>query len=148
MSAMSDVITPTPEAVRAAEGALRSLSNHEPAGIVLRVRENGGSAEVDLPREVVPLLVEILGQIANGNGVRVVPLHADLTLPQAADLLNVSERYLVGLLESETLPSHHVGTHRRVKLGDLLDYKRVRDAERADALREMAEEAQRLGLGT
>jgi excisionase family DNA binding protein len=148
MSAMSDVITPTPEAVRAAEGALRSLSNHEPAGIVLRVRENGGSADVDLPREVVPLLVEILGQIANGNGVRVVPLHADLTLPQAADLLNVSERYLVGLLESETLPSHHVGTHRRVKLGDVLDYKRVRDAERADALREMAEEAQRLGLGT
>lgn len=146
--AMSDVITPTPEAVRAAEGALRSLSNHEPAGVVLRMRENSGSADVDLPKEVVPLLVEILGQIANGNGVRVVPLHAELTPQQAADLLNMSERYLIGLLESGTLPSHEVGTHRRVKLGDLLVYKRVRDAERADALREMAEEAQRLGLGT
>lgn len=145
---MSDVMRPTPEAVRAAEGALRSLSNHELTGIVLRVRESGGSAEVDLPGEVVPLLVEILGQIANGNGVRVVPLHGELTAPQAAELLNVSERYFVGLLESEALPSHEVGTHRRVKLGDLLDYKRVRDAERADALREMAEEAQRLGLGT
>ncbi len=148
MSTMSDVIRPTPEAIRAAEGALRSLSNHEPAGLVLRVRENGSSAEVALPGEMVPLLVEILGQIANGNGVRVVPLHAELTPPQAADLLNVSERYLVGLLESEALPSQEVGSHRRVKLGDLLDYKRVRDAERADALREMAEEARRLGLGT
>jgi len=148
MRAMSDVIKPTPEAVRAAEGALRSLSNHETTGLVLRVRENGGSAEVDLPGEMVPLLVEILGQIANGNGVRVVPLHAELTPPQAADLLNVSERYLLGLLASEALASHLVGAHRRIKLGDLLDYKRARDAERADALREMAEEAQRLGLGT
>lgn len=145
---MSDVLTPTPEAIRAAEGALRSLSNHEPAEIVLRVREDGDSAEIDLPKEVVPLLVEILGQIANGNGVRVVPLHAELTQSQASDLLNVSERYLVGLLESKTLASHEVGTQRRVKLGDLLEYKRIRDAERADALREMAEEAQRLGLGT
>jgi uncharacterized protein YbjQ (UPF0145 family) len=34
-----------------------------------------------------------------------------------------------------------------VKLLELLAYKRVQDAERADALREMAEEAQRLGLG-
>lgn len=144
---MSDVITPTPEAIRAAEGALRSLGSHEPAGVVLRVRENGGAVEVDLPREVVPLLVEILGQMANGNGVRVVPLHAELTPSQAADLLNVSERYLVGLLESGALASHELGGHQRVKLGDMLAYKRVRDAERADALREMADEAQRLGLG-
>src|SRR4051794_20241877 len=86
---MSDMITPTPEAVRAAEGALPSLSNHEPAGVVLRVRENGGSAEVDLPREVLPLLVEILGQIAIGNGVRVVPLHAELTPPQAAEICSM-----------------------------------------------------------
>jgi hypothetical protein len=91
MSSMSDVITPSPEAVRAAEGALRSLSNHQPDGLVLRVRENGGSTDVALPAEVVPLLVEILGQIANGNGVRVVPLHAQLTTGQAAELLNVSE---------------------------------------------------------
>jgi excisionase family DNA binding protein len=147
MSSMSDVITPSPEAVRAAEGALRSLSNHQPDGLVLRVRENGGSTDVALPAEVVPLLVEILGQMANGNGVRVVPLHAQLTTGQAAELLNVSERYLVGLVETGALPSHEVGAQRRVKLGDLLAYKRVRDAERADALREMAEEAQRLGLG-
>jgi excisionase family DNA binding protein len=81
------------------------------------------------------------------TGVRVVPLHAQLTPGQAAELLNVSERYLVGLLESGALPFHQAGAQRRVKLGDVLAYKRVRDAERADALREMAEEAQRLGLG-
>ena len=145
---MSDILPPTPEAVRAAEGALRSLSNHEPAGVVLRVRERDGSAEVDLPREVVPLLVEILGHIANGNGARVVPLHAQLTSAEAAEVLGVPERYLLGLLDSRALPSHEEGSHRLIKLGDLLAYKRVRDAERADALREMAEEAQRLGLGT
>jgi excisionase family DNA binding protein len=76
------------------------------------------------------------------------PVRLAAELQQEGVLLNVSERYVVGLLEGGTLPFHDVGAHRRVKLGDLLAFKRVRDAERAAALREMAEEAQRLGLGT
>ena len=66
-----------------------------------------------------------------------------LTATQAAELLNVSERYLATLLERGALPVHDMEGERRVKLGDLLTYKRTRDAERADALREMADEAQR-----
>lgn len=70
-----------------------------------------------------------------------------LSPQQAAELLNVSEPYLVGLIESGALPFHEVDGERRVRLDDLLAYKRARDATRADALREMADEAQRLGLG-
>lgn len=143
---MLDVTSPSPETSRAAGEALRSLSNHEATGLVVRVREDHQATEVELPAELVPLLVEVLGQIANGNGVRVVPVHAELTTQQAADLLNTSRPYLIKLLEGGTIPFHLTGTHRRVKLGDLLAYKRVRDAERRVILDELTSEAQELGL--
>ena len=145
-SAMPDVTSPSPETSRAAGKALRSLSNHEATGLVVRVREDHQAAEVELPPELVPLLVEVLGQIANGNGVRVVPVHAELTTQQAADLLNTSRPYLIKLLEGGTIPFHLTGTHRRVKLADLLAYKRIRDAERRVILDDLTSEAQELGL--
>lgn len=143
---MVDVTSPSPETSRAAGEALRSLSNHEATGLVVRVRDDHDAAEVELPAELVPLLVEVLGQIANGNGVRVVPVHAELTTQQAADLLNTSRPYLIKLLEGGAIPFHLTGTHRRVKLGDLLAYKHVRDAERRVILDELTSEAQELGL--
>lgn len=143
---MLDVTSPSPETARAAGEALRSLSNHEATALVIKVREDLQAAEVELPHDLVPLLVEVLGQIANGNGVRVVPVHAELTTQQAADLLNTSRPYLIKLLEAGTIPFHLTGTHRRVKLGDLLAYKRVRDAERRVILDELTSEAQELGL--
>jgi excisionase family DNA binding protein len=146
-SAMLDITSPSPEVSRAASEALENISNHEATALRVTVREDSKLADVELPSEVVPLLVEILGQIANGNGVRVVPVHAELTTQQAADILNVSRPYLIKLLEGGTVPFHLVGTHRRVKLGDLLDYKRRRDAERSQILDELTAEAQELGLG-
>lgn len=143
---MLDITSPSPENSRAAGEALRSLSNHETTGLVVRVREDQQAVEVELPAELVPLLVEVLGQIANGNGVRVVPVHAELTTQHAADLLNTSRPYLIKLLEAGTIPFHLTGTHRRVKLGDLLAYKRVRDAERRVILDDLTSEAQELGL--
>lgn len=143
---MLDVTNPTPEAARAAEVALRSLSGQVGA-TSLRVRKAGRETNVELPAEVLSVLVEVLGQIANGNGVRVVAVHAELTSQQAADILNVSRPHLVKVLESGAIPFHLVGTHRRVKLGDLLAYKARFEAEQDAALADLTAEAQKLGLG-
>lgn len=142
---MLEVTNPSQEVARTAEVALRSPSGHS-GSPSLRLREEGKETTVDLPPELLPLLVEALGQLANGNGVRVVAVHAELTTQQAADILNVSRPHLLKLLEAGAVPFHLVGTHRRVRLADLLVYKRHFEVVQDAALAELTAEAQRLGL--
>jgi excisionase family DNA binding protein len=84
--------------------------------------------------------------MARGNAVQVLPVKAELSTQQAADLLNVSRPHLVKLLERGELPYHYVGTHRRVVLEDLLVYKEKRDRERLEALDEITRASDDLGL--
>jgi excisionase family DNA binding protein len=110
------------------------------------VDESAPDEPVVLPAAVVRLLGALLTELAKGNAVTLMPHHAELTTQEAADLLNVSRPFLVGLLEDGQLPFHKVGTHRRVRFSDLMLYKRRRDAESEQALREIAAISQELKL--
>ena len=59
-----------------------------------------GSATVTVPVEAFELFVEVLTHLANGNGVTVMPVRAELTTQQVADLLNVSRPFVIQLLEA------------------------------------------------
>jgi len=91
------------------------------------------------------MLAQILGFLANGQGVTVTPSNAMLTTQQAADLLNVSRPYLIKLLEEQKIPYEMVGTHRRVAFGELLDYQRRDDQVRQRAADELTALGQELG---
>jgi excisionase family DNA binding protein len=103
--------------------------------------------QIELPTSALRLLVDILAELADGNAVRVVPIHAELTTQEAADLLNVSRPHLVKLLEDGELPFHRTGKHRRVRFADLMAYKTARDQASEQAMTELAEQAQELNLG-
>lgn len=148
---MKPMVEPTPEASKVARNALRKLhplAGHVNAEATISICVAEGEAiAVDLPADVIRVLVEVLGQMANGSAVTVVPVHAELTTQQAADLLNVSRPFLIGLLDSGQIPYSKVGTHRRIRLSDLMAYKSQDDAERREIADELAAEAQKLGLG-
>lgn len=128
----------------------RKLAAHLRHDKNLRVRlfENDLEAEtIEIPAAAVRLLHEILEQLAEGNAVTVIPVHAELTTRQAADLLNVSRPHLIQVLEEGELPHRKVGTHRRVRVDDLLAYKRNIEQKRRAVLDELAAQAQDLDMG-
>lgn len=132
---------PTPQEVEQAGSSRRELSRHIEAGQGLRLRipDNGkAGGEVVLPAGVVSLLNFILEQLEQGYSVRVFPVGAELSTQQAADFLNVSRPYLIKQIEAGHLSCHMVGSHRRIKLHDLIEYKKQVDQTRLDALEELA----------
>lgn len=127
---------------------LNSLLDKKQSNYTLLSLSNDTTQEkITIPYEALRFLVEILAQMGKGNGVKIVPIKKELTTTEAADLLNVSRPYLVGLLESGQIPFRCVGSRRRVLLEDVINYKDQIDAKREQTLAELAAQAQELKMG-
>lgn len=124
-----------------------ALASRAGTGDPLHLTVDGDGGDVTVPRSAANLLVRILANMAAGQGVTVVPSHAELTTQQAASLLNVSRPFLIGLLERGEIEYRTVGTHRRVKASSLADYMRRDDASRREAADELSALTQEMGLG-
>lgn len=99
-----------------------------------------------VPRGAVELLARVLAHMAAGEGVSVVPAHAELTTQQAAELLNVSRPFLIGLLDAGEIEYRRVGKHRRIKAQSLMAYMARDDQERREAADELTRLNQETGL--
>jgi excisionase family DNA binding protein len=111
------------------------------------IQSDGEKTKVELPMSAFRLFIDILANLSQGNAVQVVPVHAELTTQEAADLLMVSRPYLIKLLDEHKIPFRKVGTHRRIRYSDLLDFKNNEEKLREAALDELAAQAQELGMG-
>ncbi len=98
-----------------------------------------------IPAAAVLLLKRILAEMAEGNAITLIPVHAELTTQQAADLLKVSRPFLIERLEKGDIPFHLVGTHRRIRFADVMRYRQRNDRKRLEALEKLSALDQRLG---
>jgi len=127
---------PTRDEVASAAEAATALANARDPGGQLAIQDGNGEL-VRLAPAIGDLIIELLGHVAQGNMVTLVPTGALLTTQQAADMLNVSRPHLSKLLKEGEIPFVPVGSHRRVKLEDLMAYKDRRDSGRRKALDEL-----------
>lgn len=61
-------------------------------------------------------------------------------------MLNMSRPYLVQLLDGGQIPFSKTGTHRRIRLDDVLAYKERKKSERRASLSELTRLSQEFGL--
>lgn len=138
------------------EAALAKLSSRELAAYV----ETGASSQkvaisckdgqlhqVEVPVSALRLLVDILTELGDGNTVKLIPVHAEMTTQEAADILNMSRPTLIKILDEGDIPYHRSGNRRKVKYKDVMAYKHEVDTKRLNALNELSELDQSLGLG-
>lgn len=93
---------------------------------------------MDLPAPLYSVLLRAAHELASGNGISILPVEAMLTTQQAADLLNMSRPHLIKMLEAGEVPYRMIGTHRRVKLLDVLAYQRIQAEQTELGLRNLA----------
>lgn len=142
-------LPPTPRDAAIARNTYEALSPYGGMGrsLKLRVRDREQEQAIDLPAGAVDLLVHVLEAMAEGQGVTLIPESAELTTVQAADVLNVSRPYLIKLLDRKAIPHRKVGSHRRIRMEDVMAYKNAIDREREEVLAELTREAQAQDMG-
>ncbi len=140
-------LVPKPDEAEQSRQILNCLDRTRVAEIALRIKDRSGTTKIlALPARLGRFVFEALGEIANGNAVRLLQIRRELTTHEAADLLNVSRTFLIGLLERRVIPYRLVGSHRRIALTDLIAYEEKSDLQRKEALDALATEAQALKL--
>ena len=102
--------------------------------------------EIPLPDSVYQALRQVVHMMAAGRVISLVPHDHYLSSQEAAEILNVSRPFLYTLLNEGQISYTMIGTHRRIQVEDLMEYKRKRDQTRRQALSELVAVSQELGF--
>ncbi len=133
---LPEIVTPTEADTRLAEESRRRLARllgKRRRKLSLSVQADDEVEEgVAIPVPAFRLLTDILTEMAQGNAVTLMPVHAELTTQQAAELLHVSRPFLTRLIEDGKIPFRKVGTHRRIRFDDLMALQAERRSEPAE----------------
>jgi excisionase family DNA binding protein len=101
---------------------------------------------VELPEPMFEVLLQVAAAMRAGLAVTVAPHHLTLSTQEAADLLRISRTTLVRLLETGAIPFEKPSRHRKVRLDDLLEYRRRQRSQAELAFADMIADTERLGL--
>lgn len=134
------------EMVRIAERMIMACLDHSRAATITIESDDGSSPSVQVPPQVLRVLGQTLGLMARHQPIMLAPEKQELSTVEAANYLNVSRPFLIKEIEAGRLVHRMVGTHRRVKFSDLMDYAKAMRAKQQEALDKKAANARELGL--
>lgn len=123
----------------------KTISKSKKQSIEIRIEETG--EVLSIPKRAFTLLKVILENMSEGKTLTIASEDEELSTQQAAEILNISRPYLVKLLEDEKISFRKVGTHRRVKLKDLLEYEKTLRNKRRQTLDRLSKQGQKLKMG-
>lgn len=129
----------------AAGGRLLAACSVQGETATIRIIDN--ETDITIPIKAVRMLADILNQMAQGNAISIIPIHAELTTQQAADMLNVSRPFLVkSILDKGELAFHTSGNRRKIYFKDLMQYKATQKEKSKQILAELARLSQDAGM--
>ena len=114
-------------------------------GLVQLVDKNSEEL-LEIPPATLTLIKDILERLSDAMPTTLIPGEAELVDLDAANILNVSRSFLIKLLDEDEIPSRKSNFLYRVRMDDLMTYKKTRDIRREEALDEMVRISQDLGL--
>src|SRR5947209_19306481 len=110
-----ETVAPTEADTELARESSRLLATHQLGkrpSIRIQVLDDGEATKtVVVPAAALRLLLHALTEMAQGNAVTLIPVHAELTTQQAADLLHVSRPYVFKLLDDSRMRYRTVGQY-------------------------------------
>jgi excisionase family DNA binding protein len=128
--------TLTPVA-RSERGELRAVLADATEQSVVTIQVGGHEHQLDGTASAAVL--DLLARLAAGDSVMLSSIEQLVTTSQAARMLGVSRTYVCRLMDDGKLPFEYRGTHRRVRVSDLLGYLREQEHTRREALERIQE---------
>lgn len=125
---------------------LNTAAVDDAEGIVKLMLDGNPSEAVALPKQLLEAMAHVAQAMQEGLAVSIVPHATTISTQEAADILGISRPTLIRMLDANKLPYEQANRHRRLKLTDVLDYKKTMKTEREKAMDDMYELSEKLGL--
>src|ERR1700733_3597442 len=126
----------------AAAGLLKVLDRKDITGTPVLL---WGGERTELPEEILPLLSAALHAMSRGQGISLITRPEWLTTHEAAEMIACSRQHVVDLINEGELKASKIGTHRRIKLDDLLEFIEQEDKERDAAMASLIAHTEEMG---
>lgn len=123
-------IDTNPATLKALKEALEHVESRDTGESNAELALTGQSEHVSLPGSVLEAMFAVVQALSRGKAITLVSEDAVMTTTEAADLLMVSRPHITKLIDEGAIPSHKVGTHRRVRYIDVIEYGKTRDSKR------------------
>ena len=134
------------EMVKTAERMIMACLDHSRAATIIIESDDGTTPSVQVPPQILRVLGQTLGMMARHQPIMLVPEKQEFSTVEAAKFLNVSRPFVIKEIDAGRLIHRMVGTHRRIRFNDLVDYAKTMRSKQQEALDKKAENARKLGL--